>query len=391
MGSFSSRIQDLRRLLRHPPLFIWACFVLAFPFYVVRGGLPQPGDALIFVLVPFALAGWNGRLEPMKRRIFRPLLQFTAWVVIVDVAWAAILWRGEKNLLFPLYYMYNAAVFLVVLVLHRRFGEAFLRLTVQLVFASVILQVIASFFRAGGGSRHSLFFDNPNQLGYYALISACVIALTTRRLKIALVWASLGLTSCAYLALLSASRSALAGIGLLVVLLFFSNPRVIIVATLAAGALMLVGSSVETSLDAIQARLTESRNPNMTFWEQRGYDRIWNNKEDLVIGAGEGNNQRFADSTAIGAAEIHSSAGTVLFSYGLIGTALFVTFIWRVLRGTTRRMQIMVSPVLFYWVAHQGLRFTMLWILLGVFVLLKHAVPRAAAMPARPPQAGAAA
>lgn len=386
MGSFTSQVQDLRRLLRQPVLFIWACFIMAIPFYVVRGGLPQPGDALIFILVPLALVPWNGRLEPAKRRIFRPLLQFTIWVCLVDIAWAVILWRGQKNMLFPLYYLYNAAIFLVVLVLHRKYGEAFLRLTVQVVFASVVVQVLASFFRTGGGSRHAVFFDNPNQLGYYALISACVIALTTKRLKIKLLWSAIGLTFCAYLAVLSASRSALAGIGLLVVLLMFSNPRVIIVATLAATTLTLLGSSVETSLDAIEARITETRNPNMTFWEQRGYDRIWNNKEYLLIGASEGNNQRFADSTAIGSAEIHSSAGTVLFSYGLIGTALFVAFLWRVLRGTTRRMQIMVAPVLFYWVAHQGLRFTMLWILLGVFALLKQSATKTAAKPARPPQ-----
>ena len=362
--------QRLRRLLRQPALFIWSCYVLSIPFYILPAGLPQPGDALVLVLVPVVLLRWKGRLSAVSNEAFRALVFFTVWVCVVDLVWGLILWNFGKNVLFPFYYLYNLFIFLTVLVLYERHGESFLRLTVQLVYASIGLLVVASIFHRGAGSRHALYFDNPNQLGYYALLAACTIAILRRRLRISILKSGLGLTMCAYLALLSASRSALAGIVLLVVLLTFANPRLILVACLAALSLSVLGP-VDQSFDTVEERISENRNPNLDFFEQRGYDRIWNNKEYLLVGASEGNNHRFTSTTAIGGAEIHSSVGTVLFSYGLLGMGFFLYFLWAVIRGAYVRPVLMLLPAMFYWVAHQGLRFTMLWIVLALFVALK--------------------
>jgi hypothetical protein len=109
----------------------------------------------------------------------------------------------------------------------------------------------------------------------------------------------------------------------------------------------------------------------MTFFEQRGYDRIWNNKEHVFFGAAEGSRYRWRESTRIRTAEIHSSAGTLLFSYGIPGILMFGLFLYRVIRGVRMRHGLMLLPALLYSVAHQGLRFTMLWVLLALFVALK--------------------
>jgi hypothetical protein len=360
----------VRELMRRPALLLWCAGLMLMPFYVMSGGLPQPSDAVALLLVPIALAGWNGRLNGPSMRAFRPLLWFTAWVCIVDFAWAVILWKFNLGLLFPLYYVYNTALFLTALVLYQRFGERFLRWTVHTVFISLWLQCAFSVVYARHG-RSALFFDNPNQLGYYALLVACIIALMHRRLGLRVAKSAAGLTGAGYLAILSGSRSAVAGIALLVVLLMFQNPRLIILATAAAIALSFIGGPVESSVDALQARLTETRNPQLNFFEQRGYDRIWSNKQYLFTGAGEGNTMRFAETTAIGPAEIHSSAGTVLFAYGFIGVWLFLAFLWQLVRGMKKQTALMLLPPMLYTVAHQGLRFTMLWVLLALFVALK--------------------
>lgn len=359
------------RLLRRPVLFVWALYLLLVPFYLVSGGLPQPGDALILLLVPLSLAGWDGRLQRDAVRILRPLFWFTAWVLVLNLVWAVVLSTYFRSVLFSLYYVYNFAFLLSALILYQRFGERFVRLTVHMVWITVVFQVFASFVIVGGSGRGALFFHNPNQLGYYALLAACIIALTQRRLGIGLVRSSVGLILCGYLALLSTSRSAVAGILLLFMLMLLSNPRVILVGCLAAAALTLVESPVHDSVGTFQQRLSEDRNPTRTFFEERGYDRIWNNKQHLLFGAGEGGSKRFAQSTVIGGAEIHSSAGTLVFCYGVIGTLLFLTFLRRLLRNASMRTALVLLPPLIYSFAHQGLRFTMLWVLLALFVALK--------------------
>lgn len=370
-----SRTQEMLSLLRQPVLFVWALYLLLSPFYVVRAGLPQPGDLLISILVPLALSGWDGRLPSAFTRVLRTLLLFTLWVCVVNIAWALVLQTGGKSLLFPLYYVYNAAFFLAGLVLFQRFGEPFVRFTVYLVWVTVVFQVAASVVLVGGATRGQLFFSNPNQLGYYALLAGCIIALTQARLGIGLARSAIGLMGCAYLALLSGSRSSVAGIGLLLVLLLLSDPRVIVIGCLGAVGFTVLESPLDKSVETLQQRIAEDRNPGRSFFEERGYDRIWNNSEHLLFGAGEGNSKRFAGSTVIGGAEIHSSIATVLFSYGIPGMALFIAFCLRIVRGVPLRTGLVLLPPLIYTFAHQGLRFTMLWVLLVLFVAFKTALP----------------
>src|SRR2546422_1043712 len=54
--------------------------------------------------------------------------------------------------------------------------------------------------------------------------------------------------------------------------------------------------------------------------EMRGYDRMTNHPQYLLFGAGEGAYYRFQSAWP---RELHSSYGTLLFCYGIFGTALF--------------------------------------------------------------------
>ena len=363
----------LRLTISHPVLVVWCCYVMLIPVYVVPSGYPQPSDFLIVFLVPMAVATWDGRLDRTTLRTLRPLLLFTLWVCVVSLAWALILWSWGRNLLYPLYYLYDTAFFIAALLLYRRFGDSFLRLTVNLVLASVAIQVCAAAF-FGGGARGHLFFHNPNQLGYYAMLAGCMIALGQRRLGIRMLTASLGLAGCAVLAMLSASRAAVGGVGFLFMLLVFANPRVLIVAAIVAAALSVVESPVDDSVDTLEWRIEHPRMAQDSFWQQRGYDRIANNSRYAVLGAAEGNFWRFKDTTALGEAEIHSSAGTLLFCYGIPGVALCLLFLFQLVRGVRIQTAAMLMPVLMYSVAHQGLRFTMLWVMLGLYAALKNPI-----------------
>lgn len=382
----STFARDLRQLGHTPALVVWSLFILMAPFYVLPSGLPQPGDIFVVVLVPVTLFYWNGRLNRAFTRTLRALLWFVLWICLVNYSWVIIVAKPEilkSFAIFPIYYLFNGAVFLSVLILYQRSGATILRLTVYMIFAAVMFQVLASFVIGGGKHRGVLFFNSPNQLGYYALLAASLIAMIQRRLGFGLVKASAGLTGCAYLALLSGSRAASAGIAILFFLLVFSNPRIIIVASLAAVLLLTIGGPIVASLDRFQDRVSTNRNPNLSFAEERGYDRLLNHPRYLALGAGEGDVARFQDKkTSPG--EIHSSFATVLFSYGIVGFVLFLAFLRQLVRGSSLRSLAMLAPTLAFTLAHNGLRETMLWIMLAIFLALKVPTPSTAPAPLRP-------
>jgi hypothetical protein len=176
---------------------------------------------------------------------------------------------------------------------------------------------------------------------------------------------------------ISASRAAAGGVAVLLVLMLFSNPKILVAACLAGAAVVSGVGPVADAIEASQDRvLNRSSRSDASFFQERGYDRIWRNQQYLLLGAGEGGLSRFDDTAYVKNMEIHSSAGTILFSYGIVGALLFLVFTWRLIRGARARLVITLLPPLLYTGAHQGLRFTMLWVVLAVFVALKDDVDR---------------
>jgi len=360
-----------------PALILWMMFLLLGPFYVFGNGLPQPRDGMIIFVVPLAISEWDGAMERRQASILRSLFWFTLWIAFVNYGWATILWKWSRLIDFvihPFFYIFNGLVFFSALLLARRWKERFLRLTFDVVLITIVAQVLASFVYKTTRYRGILFFNQPNQLGYYALLSACLFAMMQRPLNISRLKASIGVTCCAYLAVLSASRAALAGIVVLLAILLFASPKTIIIGSLAAIGLTSLGGPITHAINAAGHRATHQRDPNGSFAIERGYDRIWKYPEYLPLGAGEGDYGRFAE-IGENPREIHSSLGTVFFSYGIVGVFLFLAFLLRVFKGAGLRLSLMLIPPLMFTVAHQGLRSSMLWVVLAVFVVLKRAGP----------------
>lgn len=367
-------IVEALRVMRDPALFLWSLYILLFPVYIFKSGLPQPGDILMLLLVPAVLLTGRNRLFRDAILPTRALMMFTAYVLLVNVTWTIALDSYTLNtkdgfLITPSYYIYNAVFFLVALVLYTRYRERFLWLTLQLTLASVVIQVLISFVYSKGGSRSAVLFNNPNQLGYYAVLSASILCFGRRRLGLGTLPATIGMLASGYLALLSASKAALGATAILVIVGLVSNPRFIVVSTL--GFLLLLVSSDRVTEALTKARSRIDTDESAGFFEERGYDRIIDNKQHWFFGAGEGGYRRFKETSVIGAHELHSSAGTIFFCYGIIGTALFVVFSWRVMQRARMRYVLMLLPAAAYGLTHQGLRFTLFWVLLAIFVALK--------------------
>jgi len=359
-----------------PTLVAWALLIFAMPFYVVKSGLPQPGNLLIVVVAPLSLFTWNGRLSSRFTSAVKWLWWFTVWVFVVDVGWTLVLgtWTtsgADSTLVFPIYYVYNFLVVLVALVLYQRYRDVFIKVTLNVISISVALLLVSSIFLGEGiRERAVLFFNNPNQLGSYALAAACVIKICQRRSGFSTARTSMLLVACLYLAFLSASRAAVGSILILLSTLVFSSPRVLVLVSLLALGLVSLAGPLARAIDETEIRIELRSEGHEDLISGRAYDRLWRFPEYLVLGAGEGNTMRFVDDQKH-AMEIHSSFATIAFSYGIVGSLLFAAFLWSVLRRSSLRDMLAVVAIFAYGMTHQGLRSTMLWVFLAMFLVMQ--------------------
>lgn len=371
-----AQVSQVRQDVR---LLLWSLVVLLLPFYVFDSGVPQPADWLGFALLPMLLRTWNGRLAPTLGRSLKSLLMFVLYVILVDVVWSAAILTFSTNakdgfLMSPTFYIFNGLMFFTFLLMFQRYGEFLLWLTVRLVLASAFLQLLLALVSRVSIGRSKLMFNNPNQLGYYALLSACIILLGQKRLKLSTLQVTLALVACSYLALLSASKAALISIGALGIALLISKFRTIVVASLVFTILIFSDNPFSAAIERAQQRIESDAAYGLL--EDRGYDRIMAFPEYWVIGAGEGAYGRFVGISAIGAHELHSSMATLFFCYGIVGTLVFGMFLWGVMLGSGLRAWIIVGAGLAYGMTHQGLRFRLLWVLLGMVLALRELAQR---------------
>ena len=98
----------------------------------------------------------------------------------------------------------------------------------------------------------------------------------------------------------------------------------------------------------------------------RGYIRLIQNPQFLAFGAGEGGFARLTRIAEKQDDELHSTLGTILMSYGLVGLGLFGLLLL-VIFGRARLASIAyLGPVMLYGITHVGVRFSEFWIFLAL-------------------------
>lgn len=106
--------------------------------------------------------------------------------------------------------------------------------------------------------------------------------------------------------------------------------------------------------------------------EERGYTRLVRFPEHLLLGAGEGANERWGTGPG---PEIHSTLAGVLFYYGVPGAFFFLRFVYLIWRSlpTWWQKSLLFAPFL-YSLGTYNLRNTMFWLGLAVFFVIGHAI-----------------
>jgi hypothetical protein len=358
-------------------LYGWVIYLVSFPFYVFESGMPQPADLFLalFIIIAF-LNGYN--FFNVKYLPAVALRYFVLYVFIVNTTWAFFIDQSmEKR--FPsyfhtLFYIFNYLVFIYCIYIYQRFGRLFLLYTAYGVGISMIVQTILAFFLGNFSGRESLFFNNPNQLGYYALLAGSIFVYLARTINMPVIFQIPSYLSFFYLCLLSSSKAAMAGASVLVLLPAINKGLLSFKQVLVLLSLVLIGNYFINETEVGNRLFSYAFNRFHTIGESkddsvegRGYDRMLNDPEYMILGAGEGGYYRF--DTLLDTGEIHSSLGTILFCYGIIGFTYFTIFIVRIFNKLTFIDFIFFLPVLIYSVTHQGLRSTLFWVFLSVFYI----------------------
>lgn len=354
------------------------------PLYSNASGSLQVSDLLFVLLaiffVPVRIA--SGRKLPKlpARRLLDAHGYFVIYVVVINAIWSASL-SSASMLLFSLYYIFAWIVIYDFSELYCRFRS--IAVVVTLVGVAIASIWESTFLQTSGisigGTRAQGTFNNSNQLGYFGLTSAsCLVFGFSLRPAVRLKWLlGFGLLASFVVTMGSLSRAAVYSLAILALIwLYLHNVRGV---TTLAVFLALAWIAVESE-QVFSSRLFQDSGD---MSESRGYERLWTFPQYLIFGAGEGDYRRVR-LDGIGKHEIHSSYGTVLFCYGVIGSLLFGSVFWELFRIGGQRIIIYLLPVAAYSFTHNGLRFRILWVFLALLFLVGEHSGRRRAAASRP-------
>jgi hypothetical protein len=355
-------------------LVLLFAYLISMPFYVLPSGLPQPSDLVLSVAFAlfwtYCAARARVTLHPTLRQLTLVVLLFVTYVVAVGLCSTAAV--GDVRIaLYPLFYLFNFLAFLLVLSLYSSEAERSLATVALGVLISLYLQTVLSLFLQGineEGERQVAFFNNPNQLGYYALLSASVLAIAREYRALSRTAYLTGMLCAVWLCALALSKAALVAIA---VLLLIETSRKRVDVPLLLGAILAtiaVSGAVDlVVLENVIARLQDIGAASDDSAAGRGYNRIWLYPQHLIFGAGEGAFYRFSGTNN---GEIHSTFGTILFSYGVVGAAIFGLASLLVLLQVRLSRVLYLAPAALYGITHNGLRDTLVWVLLALVLAL---------------------
>lgn len=360
--------------LTHLALFLWVVYLALSPLYIFPSGQPQPVDWLGVIWVALVIVGLGVRFTRPVARIVGVLVLAVAWSAVVAVGWYLLSFEAEV-LRAPLFYAYNVAIVIALLSIAARDRVAVLRATEGGLFLALTVIMVGLIVTDSDSYRNTSFFNNPNQLGYFGLLAGAMVGLIADQLGWSLV--RMGLFGIAMVAaLFSFSLAALGGVVVTVAWALrgvWSRWRrmswVVMIFVLVATSAALWGEALygTSLLEGWERRAVVADSKLEAALSERGYYRLFEYPQFLLTGAAEGALHRIGPTMRH---EMHSTPGTIVFSYGVPGAVLsgiIILLLWRL--GSAQLLAVFVGPIV-YGLSHQGLRFTPLWLVAALYLVV---------------------
>lgn len=361
-------------------------FVIGTAVYIFPVGRIQPGHYLapIIVLIGAFFIRWRD-----LRVCDKWLLAFGAYVLLVN-AFYFIKIKHPEFMSSIIYWAYNIALFIALSHIIKASIKVKSTLGYVLVLCILIILSLWAFGYLRTDIQNMRFiaqFNDPNQMGHWLLCAFVGICLLSSRGVLSNRYIQLGLLLIIALLISAAgSRSATIGlvplaIGFIWLRFFrektdFSKPVLYVILIVFISSLIVVFST-SVNKHALppeqKSSLTQEIPANRilsTEWvveaKLRGYFRPIEYPQNLLFGAGHGDEARFNSPY-----EIHASLLGVFFYYGIVGFFLFLGFLYQVFRRLNWPEAVMLSAPFVYGFFTYGLRTPIFWVLMAIVVALR--------------------
>lgn len=343
-------------------LLVVTYFILR-PFYFLDSGKPQISDGLmaITILIYFL----------KNKKIYSKDKLISIWFLnALFINLISFIFLNDYAFLVSVtFYVYLYSVVLLYYGIQKRIMDIDKYILKGILISGGILLVFLPLL-FGGSSRTLLFFNNPNQLGYYAL-SSLAFYIMIREKQNKSTWNFInGVSIIGFIILIivSLSRNAIGAMGVLLLIYFikqklFKLKYLVLIILMVSPIVYGIIKTDKELLNLVTNRFVNGQKKDDNNFAGRGYDRIVYYPYYNIAGSGEGGFFRFKKSKLAGG-EIHSSYGTSLFSYGLIGISTFLLLYARCFKKNKFYFTYPLIAIMIYQIAHNGLRNPIMWIML---------------------------
>jgi len=354
-------------------LFLWSVFIILRPFYLFKkSGIPQIADYVMVVIIVLVFISSGLKLKKEIYPNVKDFFYFVSYIMFINFIWT-LLTNDTSILRNSLFYFFNFLIFAAFLITYSKVKEKLIMVMSYSIFITIILQVVLSFFylEIFSGFRQILFFNNPNQLGYFALLCTIIFFIISQDIEIKDIYQVLFYLSTMYLVVLSLSKVAILGYVIFLVYLFKKRFMVLLFISIILIIVYPVIDEEMRLLSNLESRMSSLGLEADDSLAGRGYDRIINHPQYLLFGAGEGSNKRFESKLP---GEMHSGPGTIFFSYGAVGFILFLKVLYDLFKPLHKNWSYILYtlPAFFYSLAHQSFRWPLFWMLMAIVFILHH-------------------
>lgn len=349
--------------------------IMSMQFYTFESGKPQLSHILLtlFFIASFFVKPTN-KLPYIDTKRWKQAKQtftiYTFLTLIINGVYFFIT-QSTSFLTSSIFNVYNLLVFISVsgfLIKKPLMLKQFV--VIPAIFSLLFL---VAFHSTGLGRydfypRYNGFFNDPNQMAFWALCTFSMIALSTKNKVYILITFLLTLWIC----VISMSRSALLGLSSIILGVTLSTisgalKKPIYIASIIF-LFLIIGSFGIISIEKlsenrfITSYINRAEDTNISAqMDIRGYSLPKKYPENFLIGSGQGDMGRFQME-----GEIHSTWIGVPFYYGLAGLALFLSLIFIVQKSLSFRQKLIFLGPMLYSFSTYGARTPIFYIFLAV-------------------------
>lgn len=189
--------------------------------------MPQFSNVLVAVLFGIVLVQKGSSPSRELMPLLIVISFFTLYVTIVNSV-VTVANFDIKILLYAAYYIYNLLLIYVVFSLYTSNRKYFFWTTTVGLITSLLLQAFYVLVMGADEERASAGFDNPNALGYFALLVASSIFALSPKIRIHLGLYLITAAASFYLVIRSVSKAAMVSLFIVLLIGFWKRPIVAI-------------------------------------------------------------------------------------------------------------------------------------------------------------------